>query len=288
MRPRLLKLVFVIVLCTFCGFQLYVSTGIVGVTRKARPTAFFQGCICHGDTVSPGVSVWISGPDSLPAGVEALYKVSVLKSANIASGFNVASYRGGLGVSDSSGTHLARPDDSDSLELTHTIPKFANGNDTISWSFYYRAPLLVGFLDTLYSCGNGVDTSQDPSGDYWNFSPNFRVKVTNPTAVSDEPMLARSFRLLQNYPNPFNPSTVIRYELASNADVVLEVFDISGRRVAELVNGSQAVGLHEAMFKEESGNLASAVYFYRLRIIGLNNSNNRTAFSETRKMVLLR
>ena len=287
----MLKLFFAVLLCTFCGFQIYMTTGIVGVTKKARPTAFFHGCICHGDTASPGVSVWISGPDSLPAGVEALYRISVATSANIAAGFNVASYRGDLGVSDSSGTHLARPDDADSLELTHTIPKFANGNNTILWLFYYRAPLTIGLFDTLYSCGNSVDTSQDPSGDLWNFSTNFRIKVTGPAAIGEEPQLAHSFRLLQNYPNPFNPSTVIRYELASSADVVLEVFDITGRRVAELVHASQAAGLHDAVFREEgheSGGFASAVYFYRLRVVNSRNSKDRTEFSSTRKMLLIR
>ncbi|MEQ8523412.1 T9SS type A sorting domain-containing protein [Gracilimonas sp.] len=73
--------------------------------------------------------------------------------------------------------------------------------------------------------------------------------------------------LNQNYPNPFNPSTVISYQLAGNSLVRLEVFDVTGRKVAVLVNGvRKAAGTHEVTFDAE--NLASGVYFYRLETAG--------------------
>jgi hypothetical protein len=46
--------------------------------------------------------------------------------------------------------------------------------------------------------------------------------------------------------------------------VKLEVFDITGKKVAELVNTNSAVGHYKAVF--EPKNLAAGVYFYRLKV----------------------
>ncbi len=50
-------------------------------------------------------------------------------------------------------------------------------------------------------------------------------------------------QLSQNAPNPFSTQTTITYELKSPADVLIQVFDLSGRVVATLFDGRQgAVG----------------------------------------------
>ena len=64
------------------------------------------------------------------------------------------------------------------------------------------------------------------------------------------------------YPNPFNPVTVIGYRLPVNSDVRFEVFDITGRRVATLVDGLKQAGQHQATF--DASNLSNGIYFYRL------------------------
>ena len=43
--------------------------------------------------------------------------------------------------------------------------------------------------------------------------------------------LHRALSLSRIYPNPFNSDTTIDYELRSASGVVLEVYDLSGRRV---------------------------------------------------------
>ena len=79
----------------------------------------------------------------------------------------------------------------------------------------------------------------------------------------DETDVPAAFTLHQNYPNPFNPSTVIRYELPEGGHVRLAVYDMMGRRVAELVNGPVQAGSHTADF--DGSRLASGVYVYRLQ-----------------------
>ncbi len=277
-RITAIRISAIVVLAMFCGFEFYYHTGIVGMTKKPNHVFIVPGCICHDS--SGNTRVWITGPETLAAGQQALYTISVMKDSNIACGFNVASFFGDLGIADSVKTQLLRPNksDTDSLELTHTMPNLANGHDTVTWSFYYRAPLTTGIIDTLYANGNSVDTSQDPSGDGWNFADNFLVHVTGPNSVVNDPTV-HAFHLLQNYPNPFNPSTRIQFELASATQVELKVFDITGRDVAELINGELSQGVHEVVFSTEKIPLASGMYCYRLRA---------GDFTQVRKMLLVR
>ena len=71
----------------------------------------------------------------------------------------------------------------------------------------------------------------------------------------------------QSYPNPFNPSTTIRYSLPEDASVQLEIFDITGRRVAEIQNGMQAEGNYSALWngQDDSGYILPAgIYMARI------------------------
>jgi hypothetical protein len=96
--------------------------------------------------------------------------------------------------------------------------------------------------------------------------------------------LPESFDLSQNYPNPFNPSTSINYQIPVDAKVILEVFNITGKKVAEIVNKDQSAGYYTVSFGS-TAKLSSGVYFYRLITIDKVTGNN---FSSIRKMMLLK
>ncbi len=98
------------------------------------------------------------------------------------------------------------------------------------------------------------------------------ARLTSPvTRVAEPP------RLQGNYPEPFNPVTTIRYALPEAAHVRLEVFDLTGRRVALLVDGERTAGQYAAQF--DASRLASGMYLYRLRA---------GATVQTRTMMLLK
>ncbi len=74
--------------------------------------------------------------------------------------------------------------------------------------------------------------------------------------------------LYQNHPNPFNPSTTIRYYVPARALVTLDIYDITGKRIARLVDSERDKGFHHVEWQgiDESGNkAASGVYLYRLQ-----------------------
>ncbi|MCK4577320.1 MAG: T9SS type A sorting domain-containing protein, partial [Candidatus Marinimicrobia bacterium] len=74
------------------------------------------------------------------------------------------------------------------------------------------------------------------------------------------------FSLSQNYPNPFNPQTTIRYQIKTPGDVILEIFDLRGRKVDSLVNEYQQAGYYDVVW--DAQNTSSGIYFVRLQAGG--------------------
>lgn len=84
-------------------------------------------------------------------------------------------------------------------------------------------------------------------------------------------------QLSQNFPNPFNPVTTIEFGLPEDAFVTLDVYNVTGQRVATLISEQRDIGWHFVTF--DGTNLASGVYIYRLR------ANDRQVI---RKMLLVK
>ncbi len=83
------------------------------------------------------------------------------------------------------------------------------------------------------------------------------------TAIIENPAQPNAFILYQNYPNPFNPQTRIKYHLAASGHVRLSVFDITGKRVGNLVDEEQQAGEHQVKFN--ASNLSSGIYIYQIK-----------------------
>ncbi|MBK8663521.1 MAG: T9SS type A sorting domain-containing protein [Ignavibacteriales bacterium] len=66
----------------------------------------------------------------------------------------------------------------------------------------------------------------------------------------------------------FNSSTIIEYALLKEGVVTLNLYDITGRLVKQLVNEQKPTGRHKTTI--DSGNLASGVYIYSLRVNDIN------------------
>ena len=91
----------------------------------------------------------------------------------------------------------------------------------------------------------------------------FTLKVSTEQIERDVP---EQIFLNQNYPNPFNPSTIIEFGLDETANVVLELYDILGRKVQTLINDQRSPGRYQTRFDAKA--FASGVYFYRLQANG--------------------
>ena len=92
-------------------------------------------------------------------------------------------------------------------------------------------------------------------------------------SVNDE------FRLATVYPNPFNAATTISVTLPHAAELSLRVFDIQGRTVATLADGSPVTAGSHA-FSFDGSTLSSGIYFVQAMVPGQLN--------EVRKLVLVK
>ncbi len=72
------------------------------------------------------------------------------------------------------------------------------------------------------------------------------------------------FVLHQNYPNPFNPTTILSYDLKTEAHVKLAVFNLVGQVVQVLVDENQPVGTYEITF--DASQLPAGIYLYKLQV----------------------
>ena len=99
---------------------------------------------------------------------------------------------------------------------------------------------------------------------------------TETSIIAESSEVPEEFNLT-NYPNPFNPATTISFELPHQEEVMLEVYDIQGRKIENLADGPLEAGTHT--FEFDGSNLSTGVYFYQL-----STPDNRL----TQKMTLIR
>jgi hypothetical protein len=96
-------------------------------------------------------------------------------------------------------------------------------------------------------------------------------------SVKDQPRLFPDQFTFNAYPNPFNSEATISFDLSSTSLVKLDVFDVQGRHVGNLLSDRLQSGSHKVFF--DANNLASGIYFARM------NAGGQTM---TKKMVLLK
>ncbi len=122
------------------------------------------------------------------------------------------------------------------------------GPDGTGPTLELRSPDLNNDLASSWSTSTG------------NGTPGRQNSVLTSNESEDESPFRLS--LSQNYPNPFNPSTSISYTISKTGIVNLEVFDLLGQKVADLVNEIQIAGTHDIIF--EGAEVPSGIYIYRL------------------------
>lgn len=132
--------------------------------------------------------------------------------------------------------------------------------------------------DDLHKAYNLNETACVEIAPYENFK-QYSILIGTDAFVAPKlkELSPREFTLFQNYPDPFNPVTTIRFEIPSTQHVSLDVYDVLGREVQNLINSDLAAGYYEVQFNGDR--FASGVYFYRLQ-------DGTTSI--TRKMILIK
>lgn len=116
-------------------------------------------------------------------------------------------------------------------------------------------------------------TLKDDRNHTWNYSLSLNVLKAK----------IKDYNLDQNYPNPFNPETTIRYSIVHEKEIVkLDIFDLLGRKIRTLVNGTQNTGIYSVNWDGKNDNnipVSSGIYIYQLKA---------GSFAETKRMILMK
>jgi hypothetical protein len=89
------------------------------------------------------------------------------------------------------------------------------------------------------------------------------VAVFQPiVSVEDDAVIPGEFQLYQNYPNPFNPSTIIKYGVPTASIVKLDIYNMNGEHLENIVNDFHSPGYYKISWT--ANGLPSGTYFIRL------------------------
>jgi len=130
--------------------------------------------------------------------------------------------------------------------------------------YYFRVATMVGQNEWSYFSDIVTVTIEFVSTDDQNIEVPF------------------TFSLNQNYPNPFNPSTNITYVLPEASNVSLNIYDLNGQLIRELVSSSVRAGVHTLNWDGTNingGKVSAGMYLYTI---------NTGKYTSTNKMILLK
>ena len=128
-----------------------------------------------------------------------------------------------------------------------------------------------------------IEISNVEAGANENLNGPFQITFINENILNVfDSNFPKNFSLKQNYPNPFNPTTSLRYDLPEDGLVNITIYDMMGRIVKTLVNGSQTAGFKSVQWNatnDRNEPVSAGLYLYTIQA---------GEFRQTKKMVLLK
>ncbi len=141
-----------------------------------------------------------------------------------------------------------------------------NSVGELKWQYRFDAPHSIFenphsiFLDDSNNVIIGGDFTDSTNGANF-FVMKIKQKLETGIQQTFE-NLPTQYVLSQNFPNPFNPNTKIMFSIPKSGFVKLEIYDVLGRKVKELLNQELSVGSYTLDF--DASVLSSGIYYYRL------------------------
>jgi hypothetical protein len=223
-----------------------LSTNIVQVSSAHAGTSAVQGTIvsAFGTPVPPSILAGTDGNgfpiSTRPAALHGWYKHTPVGGDGFMVSVVLSKNSSGIGagmVADATPVTVYREFVVDIMYSTGETP------DTVEIAIA-AFPFVGGYhIGTVFTVD---DLSWGPSSD-----------------VNEIGGVPSTFALEQNYPNPFNPTTTIVFHVAARSHVSLNVYDMLGRKVAQLINEEMMPGKYKTAF--DGAALPSGAYFYRLQ-----------------------
>jgi len=136
------------------------------------------------------------------------------------------------------------------------VKRSINGGSYSTLSSYLTNPALEAHN------GNNEETYR-----YYDTNANFYTRYIYYVEAIDEAGnvyptdIINVLGIFIAYPNPFNPSFVVPFELTQAQDVNIKLYDMSGRLVKDVANGTHGIGSYE--YRVNCDDLSSGIYILR-------------------------
>jgi hypothetical protein len=135
---------------------------------------------------------------------------------------------------------------------------------------------IVYYKVTAVSQSTESDYSNTVSAEYFEASEDKKF-----IAASDQKVF--EYSLSQNYPNPFNPVTRIKYQLPTESEVKVSIYNSLGEITEKIIAEMKGGGYHEIVWNAED--YASGVY---LLVFEATSANNLKTFRSVKKLILIK
>lgn len=167
-----------------------------------------------------------------------------------------------------------------------------NGNGTWNVNFYvnqvqsepefFPIPVeiyvyFMGGTDTTLRVMNDVNQQvftftfeKQPTNVFFDLHNEIVLKQASLVVGLDESKTGKqNFKLQQNYPNPVSGQTTITYSIPSESTVILALYDLTGKKVKDIVDAMQSLGTH--VVTTDLSGLMAGIYLCRLEAGGQNS-----------------
>ena len=149
---------------------------------------------------------------------------------------------------------------------------------------------VVGEVKGNGNSSTGHTYNLSDAGAVGNLKYRLHIIDNNGTGKYSQEILVKAglpdhFQVYQNYPNPFNPSTVVAFDLPTDSYVKIELYSITGSKLADLSDGNQSAGFHNITISMNRYGMSSGIYFYKVNGFDLAS---KKSFLTVKKMVLMK
>lgn len=233
------------------GFARTSYTGYSGAPGSRGQCA----ASCHGGA---GGTIQVTGfPTAYYPGQQ--YTIIVSRS----SGNSINQFNGSIRIG--TGSENAGVITASTGTATYNVAGETNGihlstaNQT-SATFLWTAPVMGRGSVKLYLAGmQGTSIS--------GANTNLTLTSSEQTTGMDGGFqVAHDHYLLNNYPNPFNTHTLIKFTIPESRNVKLDIYDLNGRKIANIFDGYINAGDHSAIWNAAAN--PSGIYFCRMSTDG--------------------
>jgi Secretion system C-terminal sorting domain len=119
-----------------------------------------------------------------------------------------------------------------------------------------------------------VVQDNDAGSDYDSASGAFTITGSTGLNESENPQ-QKYFVLYPAFPNPFNGNTTISFSLSDNSRVQVNIYNILGKKINNLLDDRLSAGLHNLHWQPQD--LPSGIYYYSI-LSGMSSQTGRLIY----------